>query len=333
LQLAYQLEGAAGNDTVLPGEALAVVLVGANFAKYTVQVYSGGAWSQVAAVDARIDVAWLSDGRTVRPDPANNTAGPLVREGEFNGSLFVEDTTASDPGVVIEASLTGNWTEDYFAPQLHCAAAPSAASGTNGAIVPKSSAALFRVGSSGIQGVRIVVAAAERDHAGGQLEVGRVVLGRILPHGTAYSWGRVVTMEPGSSVTELRDRSSRRVVDAEPRRLVEVAWADGLPTLGASTDDDSPDFYGLFGATMAQAGANMTAWEVYGLLQSLNGAEPVVYVPRVERQSGSGPIVLGRRDELVYGRLEGDARWEVVLGEEGIDEVVRGLGFVVSEVV
>ena len=333
LQLAYQIDGAGGNDTALPGEALAVALVGANFAKYTVQVYSGGAWLQVAAVDARVDVAWLSDGRTVRPDPANNSSGPLVREGEFNGSLFVEDTTGSAAGVRINNSLTGNWTEDNFAPQLQCDDAPTTASGTNGAIIPRTSAALFRVGSSGIQGVRIVVAADERSHAGGQLEVGRIVLGRILPHGTSYSWGRVVTMEPGASVTELRDRSSRRVVDAEPRRVVDIAWADGLMTRGASTDDDDPDFYGLFGATMAQAGANMTAWEVYGLLQSLNGSQPVVYVPRVERQTGSGPVVLGRRDELVYGRLEGEARWEVVLGEEGISEVVRGLGFTIREVV
>lgn len=333
LSLAYKIDTASGADVVLPGEAIAIFLIGANFARYQIQVHTGGAWTTAHNIDSRIPVAWLADGNTVRPDPANNTSGPLIREGEFNGAWFIEDTTASTSGFRIDNSIGGDWTQDDFAPQLHCAAAPGTASGTNGAIVPRVSGAMFHVTSSGIQGIRIGVLAADRAHAGGQLEVGRVVIGRILPHGTDYSWGRVVTMQPGATATELRDRTSRRVVDAEPRRVVDVAWADGLMTRGASTDDDSPDFYSLFGTTMAQAGANMTAWEVYGILQSLNGAEPVVYVPRIERQSGSGPVVLSRRDELVYGRLEGDARWEVVLGTEGISEVVRGLGFTIREVV
>ena len=335
LELAYQINTAAGNDVVTPGQSLAVVLIGANFGKYQIQTYSGGAWAVAGGtVDVRIPVAWLADGQTVRPDPANNTSGPLVREGEFDGDLFIEDTTSTDAGVSITSTIGGVWQNDNFAPQLHCDGAPGAASGTNGAIVPHVSGVLINTGSAGIQGIRIVVDADERAHAGGQLEIGRVVIGRFLPHGTAYSWGRVVTMEPGATATELRDRTSRRVVDAQPRRIVEVSWSEGLVTRGGSTDDDDPDYYALL--NKGQAGHNMTAWEVYGILQRLNGAAPVVYVPRINTGDKITPgsfYTWGRRDALIYGRIEGPARWEVVLGDEGIDEVVRGLGFTIREIV
>ena len=105
-------------------------------------------------------------------------------------------------------------------------------------------------------------------------------------------------------------------------------------TRGGSTDDDDPNYYGLF--FKGQAGQNTTAWEVYGTLQRLNGAAPVVYVPRIAPADKITPgsyYTWGRRDALVYGRLEGNARWEVVLGDEGIDEVVRGLGFTIREIV
>ena len=332
LQLAYEISTSNGTDVVVPGGALAVALIGANFSKYTVQTYSSGAWADVVNVDTRIAVSWLSDGQTIRPDPANNTAGPLVRESEFNGARFVEDTTATDAGFTIDATVGGVWTEDNYPPQLHLSGAAAAASGTNGAIIPRDSAVIFKA-ATGIRGVRIVVAADEREHAGGQLEIGRVVIGRVLPHGTDYSWGRVVTVESGSQTTTLRDRTTRRVVDAQPRRIVEVAWADGLMTRGASTDDDTPDYYSLFNATLAQAGRNTTAWEIYGILQALNGGSPVVYVPRIERQTSASSTTLSRRDELVYGRLQGDARWEVVVGEEGVSEVVRGLGFSIEELI
>jgi len=335
LELAYQISTAASNDVVTPGQSLAVVLIGANFGKYQVQTYSGGAWAVAGGtVDVRIPVAWLADGQTVRPDPANNTSGPLVREGEFDGDLFIEDTTSTDAGVSITSTIGGVWQNDNFAPQLHCDGAPGAASGTNGAIVPHVSGVLINTGSAGIQGIRIVVDADERAHAGGQLEIGRVVIGRFLPHGTAYSWGRVVTMEPGATATELRDRTSRRVVDAQPRRIVEISWSEGLMTRGASTDDDDPDYYTTH--NRGQAGHNMTAWEVYGILQRLNGAAPVVYVPRINTNDKITPgnfYTWGRRDALIYGRIEGPARWEVVLGDEGIDEVVRGLGFTIREIV
>lgn len=337
LKLAYQGPQPEA-ATIPPGGALAVVLIGANFASFDVETYDGSTWTTAATIDERLDVAWLNEDMVIRPDPANNTAGPLVREGEFVGANWVFDTTSSTTQTprVIEAAIGGKWTEDNWPPQLHIKREDTMStghggSGTNGAIVPASVAVIIETPSA-IEGVRIVVSNAARQQVGGQLKVGRVVLGRVLPHVAPYSWGRVVAVETGATLTEMRDRTTRRVVDAQPRRVVDVAWADGLPTIGATRDVDDPDYASLFDGTLAQAANNHTAFEVFGILTHLNGGKPVVYLPRVETTTGTS-ISMARRDLIVYGRLEGEPRWEVVLGDEDVDEVVRGLGFTIRELI
>jgi hypothetical protein len=139
----------------------------------------------------------------------------------------------------------------------------------------------------------------------------------------------------GATTTELRDRSSRRVVDAQPRRVVDVAWADGIDTRQASEDTDTPSAVDVFGSSYGQAGKGATAWEVYGTLQRLNGDQPVVYLPRVPWVAGNAETykLINRRDLIVYGRLEGDARMETIVGDEYTGEVIRGLGFTIRELI
>ncbi len=284
-----------------------------------------------ASIDATVGQAGLHWERNGQQLKARTTGATelLVREGEFNGARWHPGLTA---GAQISHTLGGQWEDSKNLPELHLASTHTGTSGASGSICA-STAVLLIQRSAAFQGVRITVANSERVNAGGQLKLNRLVIGRLLPHYQPYSWGRVISLQMGGSATELRDRSSSRVVDAQPRRVVDVAWADGIDTRPASEDSDTPDLVDVFGVEdESQAAKGATAWEVYGTLQRFNGDQPVVYLPRIEYGSGQFKI-LNRRDQIVYGRLEGDARLETIVGDEYTGEVLRGLGFTIRELI
>lgn len=314
-----------------PGGVIAITLVGSNISSVVPSIYDGS-WDDFATTDVSVGgfgLHWTRQGKTIVANDAGST-GLLVRESEFNGATW---STGLD-GAVITQTVGGQWDDGTYAPQLRLEETHTGSSGTGGAIIPQTVVILLYVGANPVEGVRLTISATNRASAGGPLKVDQAIIGRLLPHWQPQSWGRVVALEMGATTTELRDRSSRRVVDAQPRRVVDVAWADGIDTRQASEDTDEPALVDVFQqSTTAQAAKGATAWEVYGTLQRLNGDQPVVYLPRVPSVSGQTVQVLNRRDLVVYGRLEGDARMETVVGEEYTGEVLRGLGFTIRELI
>ena len=332
LELAWQTDDEV--DIEPTGNVIAIALVGINFGSVTPYLHTGGSWSSVGTIDTSVGggaLQWDRKGKTVLADAAGSVK-VLVREGEFNGDRWHPGTVE---GSTIEHTVGGQWDDADYRPELRLDSEHTGTSGASGSIVPRTIVLLIPCAGLAVRGVKLSIAAAQRTYAGGQLEVKQAVIGRLLPHQQYYSWGRVVSLEMGATTTELRDRSSRRVVDAQPRRLVEVAWADGIDTRQASEDTDTPSAVDVFGSSYGQAGKGATAWEVYGTLQRLNGDSPVVYLPRVPWVAGNAETykLINRRDLIVYGRLEGDARMETIVGDEYTGEVIRGLGFTIRELI
>lgn len=332
LELAWQTVDEV--DIEPTGNVIAIALVGINFGSVTPYLHTGGSWSSVGTIDTSVGggaLQWDRKGKTVLADAAGSVQ-LLVREGEFNGDRWHPGTVE---GSTIEHTIGGQWDDADYRPELRLDSEHTGTSGASGSIVPRTIVLLIPCAGLAVRGVKLSIAAAQRGYAGGQLEVKQAVLGRLLPHQQYYSWGRVVSLEMGATTTELRDRSSRRVVDAQPRRVVDVAWADGIDTRQASEDTDTPSAVDVFGSSYGQAGKGATAWEVYGTLQRLNGDQPVVYLPRVPWVAGNAETykLINRRDLIVYGRLEGDARMETIVGQEYTGEVIRGLGFTIRELI
>jgi len=331
LELAWQTDDEV--DIRPTGDCIAIALLGINFGYVTVDLHSGGSWSSYGAIETQIGggaLHWNRAGKTVHANH-NGSVKLLVREGEFNGDRW---HPGEPVGSVIAHTVGGQWDENEYPPELRLETEHLTSSGTAGAIVPRNVVIILDTAGSEVRGIKLTVQNIERGKAGGQLEIKQAVIGRLLPHWQPYSWGRVVSLEMGATTTELRDRSSRRVVDAQPRRVVDIAWADGIDTRQASEDTDEPALINVFGDTVGQAAQGGTAWEVYGTLQRLNGDQPVVYLPRVTWTNQSEVYkVLNRRDLIVYGRLEGDARMETIVGDEYTGEVIRGLGFTIRELI
>lgn len=332
LELAWQTVDEV--DIEPTGNVIAIALVGINFGSVTPYLHTGGSWSSVGTIDTSVGggaLRWNRKGKTVLAN-ASGSVQLLVREGEFNGDRWHPGTVE---GSTIEHTIGGQWDDADYRPELRLDSEHTGTSGASGSIVPRTIVLLIPCAGLAVRGVKLSIAAAQRGYAGGQLEVKQAVLGRLLPHQQYYSWGRVVSLEMGATTTELRDRSSRRVVDAQPRRVVDVAWADGIDTRQASEDTDTPSAVDVFGSSYGQAGKGATAWEVYGTLQRLNGDQPVVYLPRVPWVAGNAETykLINRRDLIVYGRLEGDARMETIVGQEYTGEVIRGLGFTIRELI
>jgi hypothetical protein len=154
--------------------------------------------------------------------------------------------------------------------------------------------------------------------------VGTLVVGWVHAFGTDYGRVRVLSTEAGVEETETSDRTVYTRVVAPTRRVVDVAWPDGIDLTEVSAATATPDT--ILGSTDANARGNAsrkgTPRTLEGLVLELDGRHtPVVYLSRFARASGLRTLV--RRDDFIYGRILGGIERTAILGTESASELVR----------
>lgn len=280
---------------------------------------AGSSWVSLGTADRCLGLTGLAfDQRDASVKPTTD-AGIYLRTNEFAGSWFVD--TAGGLQRVIASHPEGRWSSSApLRTLLVLASSLGTSTGrTNGKIVPKDTIILVDLSTIDTPAIRLTLAKSSTTDA---VQCGVLKVGKVVGLGTRYDWGRTIDLDlAGTEIAEARDRTTRSIVAAPPRRTVSIAWAD---TAIDQTDVDrhgDPDY--LLGAGQAVAGVQSTAYTVEGVAREIDGADtPIVYLPSVAPMVGS-LAVLNRRHQLLYGRVTSDISVENVLGEEGDNELVR----------
>jgi hypothetical protein len=164
-----------------------------------------------------------------------------------------------------------------------------------------------------------------QDTAEGYFEIGAMVLGPVVYLARQYSWGRTLSTEVTSEVSETRYGARRVRQLGPPRRSVVIpGWVEGVDVTSATTAQASPDYVTAYSASTTAVGTPRdTPYVVLGLAEYLRGMTlPLVYLPRLIRGANSGSFTINNRNNILYGRMVNAPRVESILGDEWEDEVL-----------
>jgi hypothetical protein len=322
-RLVWEPQGGAAHHP--GGAAVGVAVFGGNVRSAVLEGWDGSAWVEVAELDLGLSgLAYTRTGDTVRAAVGGTARGalhPLDLEG---ASIQL----ASGCVRRVARATAGTWAAGQSATatlQLEGLDGTEPTSGTAllwlrcGAAV-----ALGHVAAFARWSLRIPAQAT----VDGYYELGRVVIGAVLPFGARYSHGRVVTTAPQTSVLDLPGLHLGRRV-SRPQREIQVQWAEGVPTRGHQV---APDYQQGGGVPLVAAGD-------LSLVETLQhshgeGADQLVYLPRLERDHAATAVEVLQvrgRDWAVLATLTGAPTVEDVDGEELRRGVVRAAGFVLLE--
>jgi len=319
---------------------------GANCAGLGIYLYYGGAWHHVKTTGYDT-FSGVKAGSTLRVNIGGaESGGNKWRRGELDGA-GVESVTmivnASDWVGKIKTNRPGSTFIDIPNKSMRFAATIE---GNSVLLVaapivrlwPKRHLILINLDDydKEIQGVQIRITKQPRvrprspgNPYDGYFEIGKVVFGPIWAWGRDYSWGRSIGYEVSQDIVTAEDGTRIVRALAPMRRIVEMSWADGVDEC-SHLSEDLPDYVSFKDAGSAVSFLNDTPLDIADEVRQLQGAyTPVVYVPIIPRDSTGDYDQWGQGG--VYGRITESVSVDTVLGQEGVDELMRLSKLVIEE--
>lgn len=340
-QVALTWRGSTGRDSWGESELLAIPILGANVSQVQVELYDVATLSWVSVGTANLcqgldGLRSATDGNTTRPQTGQDASNiPLLRAQEFAGATLRIDSSKARR---IRAHSEGRWGASVggrVRPTvlLQSADGTETTSATTTAIIPAHSVIVLDLSGASYSGVRLTIpapSASVPQPAETYWEIGhlRPYWLHLLPQPS--DWGQARTLEAAAEVAEMQDRVRVARVAAPPRRVVEVAWMDGLDTTDAEggLQDQAPDYSTVGTQAASWAGQG---YQLSGILRRTDGAaDTVLYLERLPTGL-AGLHVINRRDRAMLARLDSPIRVEAAQGDEQLDEVVRIAAVSLSE--
>jgi hypothetical protein len=312
------------STTYSPTEMGAIYLGGINFATATLAGWNGSAWVTIATIDAKLEgtaVGYNRQGNSVFSDLGSEHTASFLGIDEAVGGTFKLDGTYFRK---IERHTEGIWHKDGFYPRFYLDGITGSepTSGT-GEIWMPNVCVVWTDTAGDISKYRLTIDA--QTTADGYFEIGNVMIGRFLPL-KQYSHGRSLTVSDNVAVTELSDGTRYSRVQGPTRRGVTFAWREGIDTSDLYNGVNHTYFLDASNNRLGVVEASLMVLE--SLIDRLDGAHtPVVYLPNVT----TARMTQRLRSEMMYGRIIGGVRREVVLGDERESEVHRGQTITIEE--
>ena len=315
--------GLLGTDESHPGAPLyALWLDGINWRTGELQAYSGGSWSKVVDIDASAafgTLAYSREGNSILPnaDTTNQMAGQELVGWDFR------PTTGS---VVrrIAANRGGRWATGTAAgPRVRLALdgveASDPASGSAYLSARQVCVVFEHAAADTASGWRLVIDA--QPTVEGWLEVGTMQLGPVWVSGQVPDWGRGIDQQLGTAYAVRQDGSAVGSKVAPGSYAVDVGWTGGVDTRQFHNGTAEPT-YVTTTATAGIEGAATWAATVYDLQHELEalGADPLVYLPKLERNATNDTRTLTRWFEVYPARVTQGLNITSAYGDEGTDE-------------
>ena len=299
----------------------ALVLQGCNWRTATLQKYTGGAWSTLAAIDLSHDsLPYVRTGGAYEPDGVASSM-PYALRGEWIGATWASSALRRR----ILDSSEGAWSTSYAGPRLRVAVsggtAVDAASGVGGRIWSTRGAIVFPAPTCA--GMRLVIDA--QDTVDNDLRIGSLLLGPCYLAPRRPDWQQADTLEPGHRRQRRDDGSVVVTNQAPPARRYSLAWTDGVDESQAFAG--SPD-YAAWASGESPGAPSALPRALVGLIRDHDG-EQVALLPAVTASASA--VTLRRHHEILVGTMTSSAELEAALGEELSTQVQRVAALVVEE--
>jgi hypothetical protein len=319
--IAFSL-GSGAAEEVLQSDLLCVGLFATNLQTALIQGYDvdTAAWVTLLTLSSALGTAltWTRYGTTLVPGAAAGGSAPYLLPGDVDGGTFLEGGDV----VRISRATEGKWgvptgTAVRQGVLQLASVGGLGASGVAGAIHAPRMVGIVKLGGVRYSGYRIRIPI--QTTPDGYYEIGSLLVGTVEVFARITGHGRSITTEDGAEVTTYRDGTRARYAPAPPSRTVEIAWPDTIPTRQAWFEAD-PDYIRAAAGGPPVAALAVTPWLLERLYGESQGA-PVIYLPTVPYAGATATLL--RREQAVYGYLQGPIRRSVVVGDEAEDEVVR----------
>jgi hypothetical protein len=299
----------------------ALVLQGCNWRTATLQKYTGGAWSTLAAIDLSHDsLPYVRTGGAYEPDGVASSM-PYAMRGEWIGATWASSALRRR----ILDSSEGAWSTSYAGPRLRVAVsggtAVDAASGVGGRIWSTRGAIVFPAPTCA--GLRLVIDA--QDTVDNDLRIGSLLLGPCYLAPRRPDWQQEDATEPGHRRQRRDDGSMVVTNQAPPARRYGLAWTDGVDESQAFAG--SPD-YAAWASGESPGAPSALPRALVGLIRDHDG-EQVALLPAVTASASA--VTLRRHHEILVGTMTSSAELEAALGEELSTQVQRVAALVVEE--
>lgn len=312
-----------GTDESHPGAPLyALWLDGINWRTGELQAYVGGAWVKVVDIDAAEafgTLAYTREGNSILPnsDTTNQIAGQ---------ELVGWDWRPFTGGIIrrIAANRGGRWATGTAAgPRVRVAidgVDPTDPTAGSCYLSARQVCVVFEhAAADTASGWRLVIDA--QDTVEGWLEVGTMQLGPVWVSGQVPDWGRGIDQRLGTAYAVRQDGSAVGSKIAPGSYAVDVAWTGGVDTRQFHDGTTEPT-YVTTTATAGVEGAATWAATVYDLQHELEalGADPLVYLPKLERNATNDARTFTRWFEVYPARVTSGLNITSAYGDEGTDE-------------
>ena len=322
---------------------LGLVVLDANFETAYLEVDTlgtGASWTRVATLNLAQgfeDLAYERHGDILRPgvlDPGTIEGDRFLNRAEFAGGVARWGLFPSARGFArIENQSAGGWTsigtntiQPFVRVDSTKVAGTSAASDGTAAPLPDvlslqapSGLIVAQLNEVYVYGVRVVVPAANTPE--GYREAGLIMPAAFSAMGQQWSRGYSLEAVPNAIRDETRGGTIRKRQEGAPSLRASLSWPDGvkLDQMRAGTNCD---YLGPVGKPPAVADSDVWG-QLWGILDETRSGEiPVVYVAELP----AAGVTLTDRTLWSFGTLDGSARFEHALGDEGVDEFGRVSG-------
>lgn len=320
--------------TFAMGQLLGVMFVDANFP--TAELYgqqTGGAWVLIGTLDRRAQTGlhWNRRHRIVYPSGGGSAVPWYCYTHVLAGSYY--SFAGVGEGRItrrIETNEAGRWNATTGGTLntrllLERPDGVSSLSGTDGQIWMRDSAHVVPLNTA-YQKLRLRILQADTDE--GYFRIGSLVVGHVHPTGSFLDepgWGHVREWAFDWEMVEGRT-GTRDIRPLGPtRRAVEIAWVDGVNTLGSQTDTEPNWVIGWTGGNPVAVPSDVP-WSIPGLVDRLSGAvNPVGYLSAFDvPPNGTTVINITDRTLQLYGRIVTESiRGDNVNGDPESGEVIR----------
>lgn len=163
----------------------------------------------------------------------------------------------------------------------------------------------------------------------GYLEIGVFAFGACWLWGWGYGHGRRIDHEANIELITAEDGTRMARELGPPRRVVEIAWPDGVPMQEYLTDSYPDYVVGKSGGSPAAMRRNIPHDMGDQLRAIQGGLVPVVYLPYLPKDTAGGFIGWGQG--AVYGRITQTVSIDNVRGDELVSEVSRVQSVTIEE--
>ncbi len=306
------------------GKSLAVYFGGVNFRTACLERWDGAAWQTMGTYDGSTDfVTSLTSsvsGDMIRPNVSTTAAaGRYIQRGEFIGATIVSNGTYHEIAAHSEGSWIPTTSGTGKLAEFRVASGTPAAGAAS--IIARHGVLIVHNVTTYDDKFRIRIPTQSVKDA--FFEMGTLLVCQVQPLGKQWDWGATRERRTNVEETVSRRGTARRRRLGPPSEAWTVSWSDGVD-LSRLRDSVDLDWLSAKAGYSPLVNKHDVAWLLSGMLDEIDAGEvPVLLLNSIPDAATADSTTVTDQTRFCYGYLTGSVGTDLVVGDEGENELVR----------